>query len=153
MVSKLEKHAFCLCDIFYWWKITVNIPVFNHWLINLVSESFMRFTISYPPSLSVASNNAQIWSDDTPGIGTLIFLFQATTYIINNISRTFQTEINVLCYSQRFVACFRNVFRVSRQKCSVKKVLLKISQISQENTYVEVFLNKVTSLKAWLTYL
>ena len=39
-------------------------------------------------------------------------------------------------------------FKSSHRRCSVKKVFLKISQISKENTCVEVFFNKVAGLQA-----
>ena len=39
-------------------------------------------------------------------------------------------------------------FRTSHRRCSIKKVFLKILQISQENTFVGVSFNKVVGLKA-----
>ena len=38
------------------------------------------------------------------------------------------------------VFLYQTFFRSSRQRCSVKKVFLEISQISQENTYARVYL-------------
>ena len=42
---------------------------------------------------------------------------------------------------------FINTSRSSHRRGSIKKMLLKISQILQENTYVELPFNKVTGLQ------
>ena len=39
--------------------------------------------------------------------------------------------------------------RSSHWRCTVKKVFLKISQISQENVFVGVSFNKIEGLKTW----
>ena len=44
-------------------------------------------------------------------------------------------------------------FKSSHRRCSVKEVLIKISQISQENTCVGSLLNKVAGLQATEEYL
>ena len=46
-------------------------------------------------------------------------------------------------YSYKFI----NTSRSSHRRGSIKKMLLKISQILQENTYVELPFNKVTGLQ------
>ena len=66
--------------------------------INLLSESFMRFSISSSPSLSIVSNYAYIWSDDMLVIGALIFLFEAIVYFNKCSLWSFITQmINTSC--------------------------------------------------------
>ena len=48
--------------------------------INLVSELFMRFSITSSPSLLIASNYAYISSDDMLVIDALLFLFEALVH-------------------------------------------------------------------------
>ena len=69
--------------------------------IKLLSESFMRFSISSSPSLSIVSNYAYISSDDMLVIGALLFLFEALVHFNKCSLCSFITQmINTSCKIQ-----------------------------------------------------
>ena len=59
-----------------------------------------------------------------------------------------QVRLHGKHYSWKFTVIIEqnNHFRGSHQRCSIKKLLLKISQYLQKNTCVEVFFNEVPGL-------
>ena len=69
--------------------------------INLVYESFMRFSISSSPSLLIVSNYAYISSDDMLVIGALLFLFETLVHFNKSSLCSFITQmINTSCKFQ-----------------------------------------------------